>query len=217
MNTSDTLYSVCTVAQRATLNLFADYNVEGRENVPRMGPLIIVANHLSNLDPPLLAASVPRRIWFLAKDTIFSNRIASWFLRSYGACPLDRNGSDLHAYRWALSKLETNQTLLIFPEGTRSNGSMNKALPGITRLALKSGARILPIGIAGTESIGHWLRVINPTGTIRVKIGDAFSLPTVEGRPNIEILDSLTSMVMERVSALLPEKYRGIYSLKPSV
>ena len=210
------LYDICNFAQRITLRLFADYKVEGKENVPPMGRLIIVANHQSNLDPALLGASLSRRIWFLAKDGIFSNSIASWFLKSYGAFPLDREGSDLRAYRWALGKLERDQALVLFPEGTRSKGSMNKAMPGVARLALKAGAPILPVGIVGTEHMGHWTRTVNPTGTIRVNVGNTFSLPSIDGRPSPEVLESLTDIIMQRVAALLPERYRGVYSITPS-
>ncbi|MCH8206149.1 MAG: 1-acyl-sn-glycerol-3-phosphate acyltransferase [Chloroflexi bacterium] len=207
---------ICNIVQRLTLRLFADYKVEGKENVPPMGPLIVVANHQSYLDPPILGACLPRRIWFLAKDSIFRGPILNWFLRSYGAFPLDRFGSDLRAYRWALNKLERDQVLVLFPEGTRSKGSMNKALPGVARLALKTGAPLLPVGIVGTEHMGHWLRVLNPSGTIRVNIGTVFSLPSIDGRPSQEVLGSLTDMIMQRVATLLPEQYRGVYSIKPS-
>ena len=210
------VYSISNVAQRLTLRLFADYKVEGKENVPPMGPLIVVANHQSNLDPPILGASLPRRIWFLAKEGIFRGRIVNSFLRSYGAFPLDRSGSDLRAYRWALNKLEHDQVLVLFPEGTRSKGSMNKAMSGVARLALKTGAPLLPVGIVGTEHMGHWMRTVSPTGKIRVNIGTVFSLPSIDGRPSREVLESLTDMIMQRVASLLPERYRGVYTIKPS-
>ena len=216
MSESHLLYDICNVAQRATLRLFADYKVTGTENVPPMGRLIVVANHQSNLDPPLLAASLPRRIWFLAKDGIFVNPIVGPFLRAYGAFPLDRGGRDVRAYRWALDRLERDQALVIFPEGTRNNGSMNRALPGVASLALKTGAPLLPVAIVGSERMGHWIRAVNPTGTIRVNIGQVFSLPSIDGKPGIEVLQSLTDMIMQRIAALLPERYRGAYSIVPS-
>ncbi|MDA1349634.1 MAG: lysophospholipid acyltransferase family protein [Chloroflexi bacterium] len=194
-----------------TLRIFADYSAEGVEHVPPMGPLIVVANHQSNIDPPLLASSLPRRIRFLAKDTLFGGPVTSWFLRSYGAFPLNREGADVRAFRWALNELQRGQVLALFPEGTRSPGAMRKAQSGVVQLALKSQASLLPVGITGTEGVGHWLRVLNPTGTIRVRIGTAFSLPPIDGRPTTEVLDSMTDMVMRRVAALLPESYHGVY------
>ncbi|HBJ29759.1 MAG TPA: 1-acyl-sn-glycerol-3-phosphate acyltransferase, partial [Dehalococcoidia bacterium] len=117
----DWLYPTCNVVQRFTLRAFADWEVTGRENVPSMGPLVVVANHLSNLDPPLLGASLPRRIRFLAKDTLFvGGPLVRWFLGSYGAFPVNRDGADVRAYRWALNLLNNDGALVVFPEGTRS-------------------------------------------------------------------------------------------------
>ena len=205
------IYPVGNVIQRLTLRMFADYKVAGRENVPRSGPLIIVANHQSNFDPPLLGASVPRRIRFLAKDTIFSNPAFHWFLTSYGAFPLDRDGTDIRAYRWAFSTLQNGGTLALFPEGTRSRGELQRARTEVVRFASKLQAPLLPVGIAGTEHLRTWARAVNPTGRIRVKIGPVFSLPPIAGRPSPEVLGSLTDTIMGHIVDLLPERYHGVY------
>ena len=210
-------YPVCTFLQKLTLRTFADWQVTGRENVPPMGPLIIVANHQSNLDPPLLAPSLPRRVKFLAKQGIFRGPLVSWFLRSWGAFPLNRDAADISAFRWVLSELERDQAIVLFPEGTRSRGGMRKAHLGVARLALKSQAPLLPVGITGTEKLGTVLRAFNPTGKLRVNIGTVFSLPGVEGRLEKEVLDSLTDMIMRRVAALLPPRYQGVYSVTGQV
>jgi len=193
------------------LRLFAHWEVSGRQNVPPMGPLIIVANHQSNIDPPLLGASLPRNLCFLAKETAFGNPPARWLLYNYGAYPIKRDKLDISAIRWALNKLSKDNAIVLFPEGTRSPGKMKKALSGITLLAIKSGAPILPIGITGTERLGPILRIAFPTGNIRVKIGQVFSLPVIHGKLEKPQLDSLTSMIMERIAALLPESYHGVY------
>ena len=204
---------VSNFLQKITLRVFADWQVTGKENVPPMGPLIIVANHQSNFDPTLLSTSIPRRVRFLAKDGIFRGRIASWFLRQYGAFPLHREGTDIRAYRWTLSQLERDGVLVVFPEGTRTSGGMKKAHSGVARLALKSQALLLPVGITGTERLSTFMRVFNPTGKITVNIGTAFTLPAIDGSPSREVLDSLTEMIMQRIAALLPAAYRGVYSI----
>ena len=199
--------------QRRTLGLFADYEVAGRENVPPMGPLIVVANHQSYADPPLLGASIPRRLWFLAKKEVFRGAVANWFFRSYGAFPLNREDRDIRAYRWVLDKLNHDAAVAIFPEGTRSPGAMKLATSGVVQLALKTQAPLLPVGITGTESMGHWLRVLHPTGRIRVNIGTVFTLPSLEGKPNKEVMQSMVDLVMQRVAALLPASYQGVYRI----
>ena len=207
-------FPVCTFLQRMTLRMFADYEVMGQENVPPMGPLIIVANHQSNIDPSVLGASIPRRMWFLAKEEMFWGPVAKWFLRSYGAYPVNREGPDIRAYRWVFEQLEQGHAVVIYPEGTRSNGTLQEAKSGVVRLALTSKAPLLPVGVTGTERLGTVLRVFNPTGRIRVNIGQVFSLPSIEGKLNAEVLDSLTEMIMHRIAALLPESYQGFYRLR---
>ena len=200
--------------QKIALTAFADLQVTGHENVPPMGSLIIVANHQSNFDPTLLSTSIPRRTCFLAKEDIFRRQIASWFLRQYGAFPLNRDMTDIRAFRWVLRQLDRGHAVVVFPEGTRTNGGMKKAHPGIAQLALKSQAPILPVGITGTERLGTWMRVFIPTGKLRVNVGSVFSVPSIDGRPDRELLNSLTDMIMQRVAALLPESYRGVYAIK---
>ena len=211
----DLLYKTCNVAQRLTLRAFADWKVEGRENVPPMGPLIIVANHQGNCDPPILAASLPRRIWFLAKDGVFKGPVVNWFMRTYGAFPVNRNGADIRAYRWTLDQLNHDRPVVIFPEGTRSRGGLRMANPGIAGLVLKSQAPLLPVGITGTERMVNVGRVFNPTGRIRVNIGTVFSLPSIEGKVQREVLQSLADIIMNRIATLLPPSYQGVYRVTP--
>ena len=88
---------------------------------------------------------------------------------------------------------------------------MREALPGVALIALKSQAPILPIGITGTGRMGPLWRIAYPTGHIKVTIGQVFSLPSLEGRVKRAQLETLTTMIFQRVAALLPESYRGVY------
>ncbi len=212
---TDLLNTACSITQRGTLRLFSDWSVHGEENVPPMGPIIVVANHVSNFDPPLMSASFPRRIWFLAKKELFKGP-GKWFFTAYGAHPVNRSATDPAAYRWALQKLANDQCLMIFPEGTRSRtGEMKKAQPGVVRLALKSQAAIVPVGITGTNGMNSPLRVFSPSGRLRINIGRAFTLPNIEGRPSPAVLQSMTDMIMGRVAMMLPPDYRGAYGPDP--
>ena len=208
------VYGTSMFLMRGALRLFGDWKVEGREYVPPKGPLLVVSNHQSNMDPPILSASIPRRINFMAKRGLFHNPVASHFLKAYGAFPLNQNGGDLAAIQKSVQLLSQDAAMGIFPEGTRSPGAMRKAIPGIALVALRSGAPILPVGITGTERIGPLWHVAVPTGEFRIRIGQPFSIPPMEGRVVREQLEAITTMIMDRVAALLPESYRGVYALK---
>ena len=208
------LYPICNFLQKITLKWFANFEVSGKENVPPVGPLIVVSNHLSNIDPSILAVSISRRLQFLAKSTLFTGPFINSLLRWYGAYPVNRDKIDITSFKWTLNQLRHDGVISIFPEGTRSKGAMIKAKPGVARLVQMSDATILPVAITGTEHIGNVMRVVNPTGDIKVNIGSPFSLPKVEGTIDSAILKSMTDMIMERISILLPEKYRGVYDIE---
>ena len=148
------VYSSATFMMRNALRVFGDWQVEGKECVPPRGPLIVVSNHQSNMDPPVLTASMPRRVFFMAKRGLFNGPILSFLLKAYGAFPLNRDGGDLAAIQWCLKMLDSGSAIGIFPEGTRNPKAMQKGIPGIAMIAIKSGAPILPVGMTGTERTG---------------------------------------------------------------
>ena len=206
----DVQYAIARVVGKVCLNVFGRFEVKGLEGVPPRGRLLVVANHLSNADPPVLVVSMPRRLWFVAKRSLFRGIIASWFMGIFGH-PMDRSGQDAGALRWMLRMLEDEQVIGIFPEGTRSHGPMKKAGHGVAYVALKSQATILPVGITGTENVPAVWRILFPFRRLTVNIGQPFSLPPIDGNVETPVLESLTDMIMGRVAALLPEEYRGVY------
>ena len=143
-------YSTCRYLQGVTLKLFSNYQVDGRENIPPMGPLIVVSNHLSYIDPSVLSHAVNRRLNFLAKRSIFVGFPISQMLYAYGAHPLNRQGADIAAVRWAREKLSRDGTLVIFPEGTRTiDGKLQKFKKGGFHMAINTNTPILPLVVKG--------------------------------------------------------------------
>ena len=198
---------------RVCFRTLARWSVEGKDLVPPGGPFILACNHLSNADPPFLAASLRRRLNFLGKSGLFSNPISSFLIRSVGVQPLDDRGLNLVALRWVLERLRQGDAVALFPEGTRSRtGAMGRANPGIAYLATKSQATILPVAITGTENIPGFWRIALPLCRVSVTVGTPFALPVIEGRIDRDLLEHLTDTIMHRIAVLLPPEYRGYYA-----
>ena len=200
-----------TVTMKLLLMVLARWKVEGKKNIPSRGPLIVVANHLSIVDPPLLSASIHRRIVFMAKEEVFHNPILGPLTRGWHAFPVRRGGFDREALRRAERLLDEEQVLGMFPESMRSaTAQMQQGLTGTALIALRKEATILPVGITGTEKIDG-ISVIFRHPAITVNIGEPFKLPAIDGRLTKTHLDPATDIIMGRVAELLPESYRGYY------
>jgi 1-acyl-sn-glycerol-3-phosphate acyltransferase len=201
----------CNKSFAASLGIWADYERSGQENVPSSGPLLIVANHQSNMDPPIVARSIARRTIFPAKRELFKIPLASLTLRMWGAFPLTRGEPDANAYRKILTTLaKPKGCVTLFPEGTRTRGSMREAQNGPAMIALRTGVTVVPIGITGTHELGSVLRALNPIGTIRVRIGNPFKVVD-GGIDRKEAIRGATVEMMGRIAELLPKSYRGVY------
>jgi len=211
------MYPMGKALGRFCFGVLGRLDVNGRESVPPFGPVIVIANHLSNNDPPVLISTINRRLNFIAKQELFNNPINRFVLKEIGVHPFDRSGRAVDIIKLSLRLLAQDKPVVLFPEGTRSpDHSMQKGLPGAAYIAMKSQAIILPVGIVGTEKFSS-RRMMFPFARIGVNIGQPFTLPSIEGRPSHDVLQSMADMMMSRIAMLLPEKYRGVYALPGSV
>src|SRR4030042_170432 len=202
-------YCVANVAIKILLIALTRWRVEGKENVPRHGSVIVVANHLSNVDPPLLSISVPRRISFMAKQELFRSSFSKFIVRAYGAFPVRRGKLDREAFRQALEILGKGQVVGMFPEGKRSfDRQLLPIQPGTSFIAARSGAPVLPVGISGSEQV-KGISVIIQRPSITVKIGRPFTLPYNKDKPLRAQLPQLSEMILEHIAELLPPSYRN--------
>ena len=204
------LFKFCEAGLDFTFKISGSLDIKGRENVPSYVSLISVSNHLSIIDPALCAAAVPKEPRFLAKKELFKFPI-NIFLKFYGAFPLNRGKVDLAAFQWAKSQLSTNnKSVLIFPEGTRSKDHIIKrGYNGATLLAIDTNSVLLPLGIYGTETITNYLQFLFPKKRVTVNIGKPFKIMNVPEKKNKETYDLITIEIMERISNLLPDKYKS--------
>jgi cytidylate kinase len=189
------------------------------DEIPREGPVIFAANHISNADPVVIGAwltpRLGRRLHWLAKREIFDWPIVGWAAAHGGIHPVDRSTADLEAFRLAKRILDEGHPLFVFPEGTRSpDGRLQRAKDGVAMLALRTGAPIVPIGIADSDRVWPKGRKLpRPGGRITVTVGRPFRLadelaPGARGR---EAKAAATTALMRRIAELLPARQRGAY------
>jgi 1-acyl-sn-glycerol-3-phosphate acyltransferase len=196
---------------------FGSWEVKGRENVPVKGTFLIVCNHLSLADPPMVAASIPLKCVFMAKEELFRNRWPRFWVSNFGAIPVSRGGVDREAIRVAEDWLKKGVSLIIFPEGGRSKtASIQTAFTGAALIASRTGVPVLPVSISGTEKLKNmrlkplmWCVFHRPKMT--VNIGRPFQPSPAEGKLPKEQRQALMNEIMVKIAALLPPEYRGVY------
>jgi len=204
------LLAIC----RPLLNILFSWKVEGKENIPLTGPLILVANHVHVLDPIFLAFSLPRWINFVAKEELFRSVFLRPWLRWAGSLSIRREGKVIEKQKIlksARDALERGLILGMFPEGGRSHdGKLRKSKPGSAVIASKTNTPLLPVGIIGTDKIKgiSWLW---KRPRIVVNIGKPFKLPPTSSRMSKSQMQLLTTQLMREIAALLPPEYQGAY------
>lgn len=214
------LISICAFGARVFCRAMTRVAIEGPiDEIPRQGPLIIAANHASNLDVPVIGSwlipRIGRRIHWLGKKELFDWPIIGWVAANGGVHPVDRGGADVEAFRLAQRIVDEGHVLFVFPEGTRSpDGALQEARDGIALLALRTGAPIVPIGISGTDRV--WpkgQRLPHPGGRVTVRVGRPFrpadELP--EGTDRSAAKRLATRLIMGRIAELLPPRQHGAY------
>lgn len=140
----------------------------GRDFIPGHGPVLLAANHRSFLDPFVIGALTRRPVYYVAKRELFERRWQAWLLNGLGAFPVDRGASDEQAIATAREILKRGECVVIFPEGTRvRQGPLGAARRGVGRLALETGAPVVPIAVYGTEDVRRGWRIRPRKVTIR--------------------------------------------------
>jgi 1-acyl-sn-glycerol-3-phosphate acyltransferase len=187
--------------------------VEGVDNVPRAGPVILMINHINFLDPFVIVASMPRQVTAMSKLENFSIPFWGLVFKLYGAIPVRRGEVDRRALRQALEVLKRGDTmLLIAPEGTRSpNRALQKAHSGLSFIGHRSKASIVPVAITGTARFSRNIKRLKRTPA-HVKVGKPFQFRVQARRMERQLMSTMTNEAMYQLAALLPPDYRGVYS-----
>jgi 1-acyl-sn-glycerol-3-phosphate acyltransferase len=199
------------------LRLGLRMRVFGLKNVPKRGGALVICNHLDWWDPILLMAAMPRPILWMAKSEFMKWPVINRIALFAGAFPVERGKPDRSALRHAQGLLDDGLLVGMFPEGTRSQtGGLKEPFSGVSLVAARSGAPILPCALIGTDMLpmSGTPKDQRPRGYPKVTaiVGEPFRLDTVRPDGGKYGVDALTDAMMIEIARLLPPEYRGLYA-----
>jgi len=182
--------------------------VVGRKNVPVHGPFVVAPNHRSNLDTPVLAVITSRILRYMGKDTLWETKPLGWLLTALGGFPVHRGTADREALHAGLACIERGEPLVMFPEGTRQTGpELAEMFDGPAYVACRTGAPLLPVGMAGTEAaMPKGAKFIRPV-KVRIVVGEPINPPPrgERGRVSRRAVRDLTAQLGVSVQQLFDE------------
>lgn len=165
-------YRICRSLFRFFFSVFCNWEVEGAENLPQEGPVLVSANHISYWDPVVLACALGRRVCFMAKSELFSYPVLGFLIKKLGAFPVNRQRIDRASLKRALVLLDEGKVVCIFPEGTRARtGKLLPPLPGAAFIARKADVPVCPVALLRKKRFfGN-----NLFPCYHIRVGTAFS------------------------------------------
>lgn len=209
------LYRVVAGMLRPVVAVVLQPRVEGVDNVPSTGPAILCSNHLSMVDPVVMALNVPRTVYFLGKNEYFAYHYR-WFFESLGVMPVARQGGQAGESSLARGAqvLEAGAVLGLYPEGTRSpDGRLYRGKTGAARLAIRTGAPIVPIAVIGSRDVLPPHGRLPRRAPVAVRFGTPIDLSHLHGRDHEgPVLRHATDTVMACIAALSGQEYADVYA-----
>lgn len=213
------LYWVVRAIVTPVLRVCCRVKVEGRENLPRKGAVILASNHRSFLDSIFIPALVPRRVTFVAKAEYFDDKKTAWFFRGVGQIPIRREGGSAseRALESATEVLDAGGVFGIYPEGTRTrDGKLHRGHTGVARLALRTGVPIVPVGIIGSDEVQPIdSRMPKLFKTVTIRFGEPMDLDRYLGRHDDRLaLRDVADEVMYEIGELCGYEYEDTYATR---
>lgn len=219
------LYEVVHAVVPPVAKLYWRPRIEGLENLPRTGPVIVASNHLSFADSMVIPFFVPRKVVFLAKEDYFTGTgvkgalMRGWF-EGIGMVPVDRDDTRaaIAALEIALDVLGRGDAFGIYPEGTRSrDGRLYRGRTGVGHLALTSGAPVVPVGLTGTQAIQPVGTTVPRRADVTMRFGEPLHFEgRYDGVPLGRVRREVTDVVMDAIQRLSGQQPAGVYNERPA-
>ncbi len=198
-------YEAIFYSSFAAFTLGWSLRIQGKQNIPLAGPVLLIANHQSFFDPVLIGLASPRHLSFLARHTLFRHRLFGGLITAMNAVPIDQDGVGKSGLQTILAQLQAGRAVLVFPEGSRTDdGRIDKLQPGIHLLIRRVQAPIVPVGIAGAYEAWPKTRLL-PTpaplflpagkGTLAVSVGQPVNGQHYAKMPREKVLAELFSLL----------------------
>lgn len=193
-------------------------DVYGRENIPESGPYIVVVNHMSVADTPILLMAFPPVEWrFFAGKKWRSHPVYGPIMSRVGAIFIDQGGADREGLREGLTAVANGAVFGLAPEAHRSkNGKMQPAMDGAAYLASRSNVPVVPVGLINTDVLFGNAKRLRRT-RLEVRIGKPVDLPDLGRRARSRDMAAYTQLIMVHIAAQLPARYHGVYQDSPAL
>ncbi|WP_026533946.1 lysophospholipid acyltransferase family protein [Arthrobacter sp. H14] len=217
-------YDLSRSSTRGLLASLCRPTIEGLENFPADGPVIVAPNHLSFLDSVIVQALMPRKVAFFAKAEYFTSKgpkgvLWRWFFNGVGSVPVERGeqAASVAALKTALGILENGDAFGIYPEGTRSrDGRLYRGRTGVGWLALTTGAPVLPVGLIGTEKLQPADKMMIKPQHFTMRIGQPLYFDKLGLDHSLPARRSTTDQIMEEIAALTGQERAATYNQSKS-
>jgi 1-acyl-sn-glycerol-3-phosphate acyltransferase len=194
------LYAVMWCVCWAFTKLLFRFRATGRSNVPMEGPVLLVSNHQSHLDPVLIGVAAPRPTGALARKSLFFWPL-SWLIRTLGAVPVDLEGSAVSGIKAILGMLRANEAVIVFPEGTRTyDGQLQPLLPGFCAIARRAKATIVPTSIDGAFTALPRGKVLPRLRPIRLTFGTPITPAEIAEKSDDALLEIIAGQIAAGIS-----------------
>ena len=200
------VYRIGYTLFKTTARLFFGYNVVNREHLKGLEGCMIASNHVSFMDPPMVGVAFDEAIYYLARKSLFSNRLAAWLYRKWNTIPVNQARPELSSLRQIIKLLKDGEKVLMFPEGQRSwNGELAEGKTGVGMMIAKSRARVLPVRVFGAEEILPRGASFPRRGKVTIVIGERFDVddllddPALKGK---ELYQKISDRVMAAIGLI---------------